>query len=559
MGMEMRFSPRQELRQTQKLAPRLIASMEMLQLPILALQERIDQELMENPALEDANMSDEDYYNEDSYDDSFPEDASYGDASRNDSVDSFNINGVSDSDSEDSFVSDNSADDFKADDFDSFDSANETDDFQASSQAEDDFYQDISPYERSFGSAEDAAERYNNLMANLAAPSETLKEHLLAQLAWFDLSPEQRELCERIIAALNERGFIGAYKDTVDGKEQTVQYTMETLFPELDEKSIDKAYEALKVVQQMDPAGVGARDLRECLLLQIRPDMPYADQLKVLIGRYLLDLEQNRLPQICKSMSIDMNQLQALLRQMRTLTTNPGSEFQEDRVDPIVPDLFLVPKPEGGYEVRLDESESPRLRISSLYRNLENSPKATKEEKEYIRSKIGSAQWFIEAIEQRKETILAVSQAIVDYQQDFFDKGPECIRPLVMQQIADKLNIDVSTVSRAVKDKWMQTPRGVVELRKLFGGGTPSAATASNLVSSNESGQPSDDGVAYAVIRAKIKELVDEENKRSPLSDDAIAETLQKQGFDIARRTVAKYRQELNIPSSRQRKSWVSE
>lgn len=541
MSMGMRFSPRQELRQTQKLAPRLIASMEMLQLPILALQERIDQELMENPALEDANMSD-DYYDEDD--------------------DSNNTNDVSGADSEDASLSDksedNGSDDFKADDYDSFDSANETDDFQSSSQAEDDFYQDISPYEWSSGNAEDAAERYNNLMANLAAPSETLKEHLLAQLPWFDLSVEQRERCERIIAALNERGFLGSYKDIVDGKEQTVPFTMETLFPDLDEKSIDKAYDALKVIQQMDPAGVGARDLRECLLLQIKPDTPDAEQLKVLIGRHLLDLEQNRLPQICKAMGIDMTQLQTLLRHMRTLTTNPGSEFQEDRADVIIPDLFVVPKEGGGYEVRLDESETPRLRVSSLYRNLENSPKATKEEKEYIRSKIGSAQWFIEAIEQRKQTILAVSQAVVDYQQDFFDKGPEYIRPLVMQQIADKLDIDVSTVSRAVKDKWMQTPRGIVELRKLFGGGTASASSVSNAEPFAGTGQTADDGVAYAVIRSKIKEMIDAENKSSPLSDDAIAETLQKQGFDIARRTVAKYRQELNIPSSRQRKSWVA-
>ena len=206
--------------------------MEMLQLPILALQERIDQELMENPALEDANMSDDDYYDEDD--------------------DSNNSSDVSGADSDDASFGDKSedasSDDFKADDYDSFDSANETDDFQSSSQAEDDFYQDISPYEWSSGNAEDAAERYNNLMANLAAPSVTLKEHLLAQLPWFDLSAEQRERCERIIAALNERGFLGSYKDIVDGKEQTVPFTMETLFPDLDEKSIDKAYDALKVI-----------------------------------------------------------------------------------------------------------------------------------------------------------------------------------------------------------------------------------------------------------------------------------------------------------------------
>ena len=554
MGMEMRFSPRQELRQTQKLAPRLIASMEMLQLPILALQERIDQELMENPALEDANMSDDDYYDED--DDVYSE-KSYDEASQNDSkTDSVNKDNVRDDDSEDASVSDNSSDDFREDDYDSFDSANETDDFQASSQVEDDFYQDISPYERSTGSVEDATDRYNNLMANLAAPSETLKEHLLAQLAWFDLSPEQRERCERIIAALNERGFIGSYKDIVDGKEQTVPLTMETIFPELDEKSIDKAYDALKVVQQMDPAGVGARDLKECLLLQIKPDMPHSEQLKVLIERYLTDLEQNRLPQICKAMDIDMNQLQELIGQMKDLTTNPGSEFQEDRIDPIIPDLFVIPKPDGGYEVRLEDSELPHLRVSSLYKNLENNPKTTKKEKEYIHSKIGSAQWFIEAIEQRKQTILAVSQAVVDYQLDFFDKGPEYIRPLVMQQIADKLNIDVSTVSRAVRDKWMQTPRGIVELRKLFGGGTVSPSNSSQQ-SADQTGTSDQDGVAYAVIRDKIKQMVDAENKTSPLSDDAIAENLQKQGFDIARRTVAKYRQELNIPSSRQRKSWI--
>lgn len=541
MSMGMRFVPRQEMKQTQKMSPRMIQSMELLQLPILALKERIEEQLLENPALEQKD---------DSYDDDYEE--IYGLPAENTTEKETSENEASDN--SDNFSSENESNEgnseseaaYSSDDSLSPEDYNPSDDYSS-----DDYWQDDAPYERASGNGEDASEQYSNMMANVAAPSESLQEHLENQLGWFDISDEQKERCQKIIYSLNDRGYFSINPET------NKPFTLDELFPDLDSSRIYLAQQALQMVQQMDPAGVGARNLKECLTLQLTPERPFYNQLKNVIENYLEDLEQNKLPQICKATGYSMDLLQTLIEEFSSLTSNPGADFQNSFAAPITPDVFVIPLPEGGYEVKLEDTELPQLHVSSLYKKLEQSGKATSEEKEYIRQKIGAAQWLIDSIQQRKNTILRVCQAIVNYQQDFFDKGPQYIKPLKMQQIADVVGIHVTTVSRAVADKWALTPRGLLEVKSFFGGG----AAASSNVSQTENepqapGSSSEEEVAYAVIRSKIKEMVDAEDKTNPLSDDTIAERLNASGLNVARRTIAKYRQILNIPSSRQRKIW---
>jgi RNA polymerase sigma-54 factor len=208
---------------------------------------------------------------------------------------------------------------------------------------------------------------------------------------------------------------------------------------------------------------------------------------------------------------------------------------------PVKPDVYVDHQPDGTWKVRLEEIDLPNLRISPLYRDMLMSPDTDAGTREYIKRKINSAQWLIDAIEQRRSTLLKTAQAIVDHQTRFFAEGPDAIEPLKMQQIADRIGMHVTTVSRAVDDKWLQTPRGLHSLRKFFVGGTTSA-----------------DGeeVAWDTVRLKLQEIVDGEPKDAPFSDDDLVSELGKRGIVVARRTVTKYRKAMKIPSSRQRRDW---
>ena len=208
----------------------------------------------------------------------------------------------------------------------------------------------------------------------------------------------------------------------------------------------------------------------------------------------------------------------------------------------VTPDVFVEQTEDGAYKIVLEDTRLPRLFISEYYRRRIMSGNATPEEKEFIKRKINSAQWLIDAITQRRGTLTKVAQAIVDYQKRFLDEGPEYIEPLKMQQIAEKVGVHVTTVSRAVDDKWIQTPRGIFALRRFFVGGTRT---------------DEGDDMAWDRIRAKLQEVVDNEDKQSPYSDDDLVKVLKKNGITVARRTVTKYRQKMGIPSSRQRRDWT--
>jgi RNA polymerase sigma-54 factor len=226
---------------------------------------------------------------------------------------------------------------------------------------------------------------------------------------------------------------------------------------------------------------------------------------------------------------------------LRKLNPKPAAQFAESHVPTVTPDVIVERDEDGRYKVKVEDNGTPTLHISKYYRERLQSGNATPEEREYIKRKVNAAQWLIESIEQRRNTLTRVSQAIVDHQTKFLDEGPEFIEPLKMQQIADKVHVHVTTVSRAVDDKYIQTPRGIFPLKRFFVGGTKS-----------EEGED----VAWDIIRIRLQEIVDKEDKTAPLSDDDLVEELKKQGLVVARRTVTKYRQKMGIPSSRQRRDW---
>ncbi len=482
--------------QVQKLAPRMIQSMEILQLPVMALQERIEQELSENPLLEMQEP-----------------DADYQDESASSPAD----NPDAPAESEKELVVDDKKD--NAEDFERLDELD---------RELPDFF-DESP-RRSANRMSEEAERKHDAIANIAARPESLHDHLLHQLGELDLEPAVRGIAERVISCLDPSD--GGYFRT----------SLEDLLPpNADREQLKLAREALAIVQSLDPPGVAARDLRECLLAQLWPEMPFYEELKTLISGHLEDLRDNRLPAIRRKTGYSIERIQAAWEALRKLNPKPASAFADVHVPTVTPDVAIEKGEDGRYHVMVDDYRTPQLRISEYYRRRLANGTATAEEKEFIRRKINAAQWLIDSIEQRRNTLTKVAQAIVDYQQRFLDEGPEYIEPLKMQQIADQVGVHVTTVSRAVDDKWIQTPRGILPLRRFFVGGTQSA---------------DGEDVAWDTIRLKLQEVVDNEDKTNPYSDEELVERLEEHGLKVARRTITKYRQKMGIPSSRQRRDW---
>jgi len=389
------------------------------------------------------------------------------------------------------------------------------------------------------GQIEADSDRRHDAMANMLARPESLQDYLEHQLGWFDLDDSHRRMCERIIYNLDSNGYLKSpLEELIPPPPTETNGDADAWRAE----QLKIAEEALASVQRLDPPGIGARTLKECLALQLSPGLLFFEELQVLIENHLEDLENNRLPLISKKTGYSIETIQEAWEDLRTLKPKPGAEFNETFAPMVTPDVYIDRADGGGYEVRLEDGELPSLYISPTYRKLLQDPSTNAETREYIKRKVNSAQWIIEAIEQRRSTLTRVSQAIVDHQTRFLDNGPEYIEPLKMQQIADKVGVHVTTVSRAVDDKWMQTPRGIFPLKRFFVGGTTSA-----------------DGeeVAWDKVRLKLQEIVDNEDKTKPLSDDSLVEELAKHGITVARRTVTKYRKAMNIPSSRQRRDWT--
>ncbi|MFM8706896.1 MAG: RNA polymerase factor sigma-54, partial [Planctomycetia bacterium] len=373
---------------------------------------------------------------------------------------------------------------------------------------------------------DEAGDRYLDAMANMAERPETLSDHLHDQLSNYDLTAAERQAADKVIYNLDVNGYLPMpLEELVD--------------PDGPPDQLPQLQKALEIVQGMDPPGVGARDLRECLLLQIRPEMPNFRQLRRLISDHLEDMEGNKLPLIARKTGFSIEQIESLREQLHGLKPKPGAMFTQPFVPVVKPDVYVDQQPDGTWKVRLEEVDLPNLRISPTYREMLHAADTPAATREYIKRKINAAQWLIESIEQRRSTLLKTTQAIVDHQTRFLTDGPEAIEPLKMQQIADRIGMHVTTVSRAVDDKGLQTPRGFYPLRKFFVGGTVSA---------------DGDEVAWDAVRVKLQEIIDHEPKDKPYSDDDLIKILGKQGITVARRTVTKSRKAMDIPSSRQRR-----
>lgn len=488
--MHLNVSQQMRMSQQMKLAPRMIQSMEILQLPLMALQERIDQELSENIVLEQVTPK-----KEQPLEPSLNGDESPVDIDRKELVTN----------------EDNNASDFERL-------------VEISKEWPDDNY--TSGSKPSSNRIDDDMDRQHDVMANAESRPRTIHEHLLEQFHC-EAPKHLRDFGDYLIHNLDANG------------------RLQSSLPELVQVygaqiSLEDAEAALKVVQNLDPLGVGARDLRECLLLQLTPETPLREILATIISDHLDDVIQNRLPQIERKTGYSMDAIKSAIEQMRTLNPFPGRGFDAPSVQSITPDLKVEKNEEGLYVVELIDEYVPQLRLNRRYlRMLETNPDAAT--KDFIKKKIESAKWLMDAIEQRYNTLKRVAQTIVDEQTDFLDFGPEHIRPLKMEDVAEVVGVHVTTVSRAVSDKHIATPRGIFPLKRFFGGGTKTA---------------DGEDVAWENIRLKLKEVVDGEDKSNPLSDDALVAELSKHGFQLARRTVTKYRKAMNIPSSRQRREY---
>jgi RNA polymerase sigma-54 factor len=366
-------------------------------------------------------------------------------------------------------------------------------------------------------------------MSNMEARPPSLHDYVIEQFHFFEMPLAVREFGEYLIQNLDNNGRLQASLPEI------VQvYSLEK------KVSLEDAQQALALVQRLDPPGVGARDYKECLLLQVRPDMPHRDVVVTLISSHMEDVKQNRLPVIERKTGYSLDDIKAAIEELRTLNPWPGQGFEPRQAERVTPDLVVERDEHGKYTVTLVDEYTPPLRISRYYlEQLRGNPDP--KTREFIKRKIDSARWLIESIEQRNNTLRRVAQAIIDHQTEYLEKGPQFIVPLKMQQIADVVGVHVTTVSRAVDDKWIQTPRELCPLKSFFGGGTKTA---------------DGEDVAWDIIRLAMKEIVDAEDKSDPLSDEALVEELAKRGYNLARRTVTKYRKAENIPSSRERRHY---
>ena len=504
----------QQQTQKQILSPQMIQSMEILVLNQQQLEERINEELESNVALEKLDREGS-------------ETSSGGEDSTEASTEA------------------------AADDVDLFDDSKEVSDLaelrdlgeryeQLHELQQADFWAESSPGRKSsLAGGEDEFEWVDHV----EGPAESLSENLLGQLRLKPIpSDRQRALCEEIIFNLDERGWqLHSLAEIARGIAEGIHSSESD--PRLGEVTPSEAEweDALHMVQSLDPAGVGAENLIDCLCLQLQRD-PGDNQFEEMVVRlHLDDLAKNRLPHIAKSTGRSIEDVKLAIEVIRSLEPNPGRHFVKTVNPRIVPDIVIERDTDGIYSAEVGGQSTPKLRISPHYRELLEGAKKDKELRKYLRKHIENAEWLMGAVQQRNSTLQRVAEEILKRQQKFFSDGDRYLAPMRMQDVADAIGVNVSTVSRAISGKWYQSPGMLRELRSLFSGGTVR-----------------DDGAeeSRGGIIARIKELVGAEDPRKPMSDATIVKELEKSGVRISRRTVTKYREAEEIPSSRERRQY---
>ena len=369
-----------------------------------------------------------------------------------------------------------------------------------------------------------------------------LSDHLRDQMRLLDLTPRQQLLAEEFIGNIAEDGYLGAsLEEIARGANQLLEvHAVESdhdTKPQLFTPA--EAEEMLRIIQKLDPPGVGARDLRECLLLQLEARAETETLAYRLVREAFDDLKAHRWSDLGKRFGLDAAEVQKVADDLAKLDPKPGLQHSSGNDAYIIPDL-VVEKIDGQYKVFLNDSGLPRLRISKTYQDIARDKKKFHgENKEFINQRMNSAHWMIQAIEQRRQTMLKVMNFIVDRQREFFEKGVEYLKPLTLREVADVINMHESTVSRVTNEKYVQTPRGLLPLKFFFSSGLSTTT--------------GEDASARA-IRAQIQKMVADEDPKNPLTDQQIVEMFAQKGVKIARRTVAKYRDQLSILPARMRK-----
>jgi len=370
--------------------------------------------------------------------------------------------------------------------------------------------------------------------------STDLWDHLREQLKLMRLSPREILLGEEFIGNIDKIGFLTcSVEEVVESINAFLEDTDNEHWQDTEPYSLEEGETMLELVQGFEPAGIGARDLRECLLLQLE-DRGKTDTLAYRIVRdHFEELVNHRWSELSKEHGISSREVQAAADEVAKLDPKPGLKYSDEKDDYVIPDL-IVDKIDGDYYVFHNDTSLPRLKLSRAYREVaKDKSKFQGENKAFISKKLNSAQWMIQAIEQRRQTMLKVMNFIVDRQRDFFEEGVEHLKPLTLREVAEHIDMHESTVSRVTNDKFAQTPRGVLPLKYFFSSGL-----------STDYGED----VSARGVRAKIKKLVEDEDPHDPLTDQAIVDKLKEEGVQIARRTVAKYRDQLGILSARMRK-----
>jgi len=514
----MRFETSQHMKlgQQMKLAPRMIQSMEILQMPLAELEERIEQELEANPTLELVDQAAEEGVDDDRRPDAPAE-------APGESVDDF----------------------ARLDDFEEANPEAAENAFSESNlEADSALYERDGLRESAVRSTRLDGERDAKTDAMAAAPARgpSMREQLLAQWRLVDVDEGLRPAGEAIIEALDDDGYL---RTPLADVSQSVRGGAPG------EETMARALGAVQLL--LEPAGVAARDARECLLLQLDAHAERPEETRIappgdialarrLADVGLEDLAKNRLPKLAQDLGVGVEDVKRGVSVLRRLSMAPARTLSTEAAEPIIPDAIVEYDEENDrYIAYLADTRASSLRINREYALMAKDRAAPKRDREFLKKSLSNAQWLLDAVEQRRSTLMRVIGVVIQEQRDFFDYGPEALRPLPMTQVAEQLGIHVATVSRAVADKHLLTPRGVVPLRSFFTGGM-----------TTDSGEE----VSANAIRAALREIIDGEDKSSPLSDDALAGALKDRGYDVARRTVAKYRGQLDVPSARMRKQF---
>ena len=514
MSQFLSMIPSQQMRLEQRLTPQLIQSMEILQLPLLALEARVQEELETNPVLDEVDP----------------------------------LPNRPDAEEPTESAASTEEQQAEAESFDRLDAMSRE--------------LELDPGDLAYGRGKGGdGERDAKIdaMANTASRGEDLKENLTRQWALIDADELVKLAGEAVIDWMDEDGYLRSEADhhprrdngdvtearpliirrTDDETERLMNEIALSRTPPLDRNVLD---ETLKLVQTLEPTGVGARDLTECLLIQLESQSdadPFPAQL---VREHLVDLAKNHFPVVAKKTGETIEVIKEALRVIGKLNHHPGLLIQPEQVPRISPDIIIDYNDDGdGYTVQLAKGSNPSLRISPRYRRMLQDKSGDKETRDFIRSRIEAAAAIIDAIRYRRERMLELAKVIVERQRDFFDFGPQFLKVLRMRDLAVEFECDPSTISRTVDGKYLDTPRGIFPMRMFFTGGK-----------TDSTGET----VSWDSIKAKVKGIIDGEDKANPLSDDDIAKKLDETGTSIARRTVAKYRAQLNIPSARQRREY---